>query len=139
MIADDLGLGEALMMAPNEERAGVAGLANTLADAMEAAIGALFIDAGLDQARRFIRSAWADAIETQVQPPKDAKTGLQEWLMARGLPLPTYAVKERSGPSHAPSFVVIVSGAGQVGTGVGSSKREAERAAAFDLLGRLDA
>ncbi len=136
-IADALGLQAALAIAPNEVRAGVGGLANTLADALEATIGALFLDAGLDEPRRFIRGAWATAMEAQVRPPKDSKTALQEWLMARGLPLPEYVVTERSGPSHAPQFVVTVSGAGQQGTGAGGSKREAERTAASDLLGRL--
>jgi ribonuclease-3 len=136
-IAEGLGLREALAIAPNEARAGVGGLANTLADALEAAIGALFLDAGLDPARRFVRGAWAGAMEGQVQPPKDAKTALQEWLMARGLPLPSYVETERTGPSHAPCFVIAVTGAGQSGTGTGTNKREAERLAAADLLGKL--
>jgi ribonuclease-3 len=136
-IAETLGLQSALAIAPNEARAGVGALANTLADAMEAAIGALFLDAGLDPARRFVRNAWASAMQNQQQPPKDAKTALQEWLMARGLPLPEYAETGRTGPSHAPSFVVDVTGAGQTGTGTGTNKREAERLAAADLLGKL--
>ena len=136
-IAEALGLQQALAIAPNEVRAGVGALANTLADALEAAIGALFLDSGLDAARRFVRGAWAGAMDTQVRPPKDSKTALQEWLMARGLPLPEYAVAERTGPSHAPLFVVTVHGAGQDGNGAGGNKREAERAAAADLLGRL--
>ena len=138
-IAEALGLQEALAIAPNEARAGVGALANTLADSIEAAIGALFLDAGLDEARRFVRGAWQPAMDTQVQPPKDAKTALQEWMMARGLPLPLYEVSSRTGPSHAPAFIVTVSGAGRTGTGTGSSKREAERLAAADLLGTLNA
>lgn len=136
-IAERLGLQEALAIAPNEARAGVGALANTLADAMEAAIGALFLDGGLDEARRFVRSAWGPAMDTQVQPPKDAKTALQEWLMARSLPLPEYSETGRTGPSHAPAFTVAVIGAGQTGSGTGSNKREAEREAAADLLGKL--
>lgn len=136
-IAMRLGLEAALAMAPNELRAGVGGLANTLADAMEAAIGAVYLDAGLDPARRFVRGAWGAAMEGQVLPPKDAKTSLQEWMMARGLPLPTYGVREQSGPSHAPAFVVVVSGAGKSAEGEAGSKREAERAAAATLLERL--
>jgi ribonuclease-3 len=136
-IAETLGLQAALAIGPNEVRAGVGALANTLADALEAAIGALFLDAGLDVPRRFIRGAWASAMDTQVRPPKDSKTALQEWLMARGLPLPEYAVAERTGPSHAPLFIVTAHGAGQDGTGRGGNKREAERAAAAALLERL--
>ena len=138
-IAETLGLQEALAIAPNEARAGVGALANTLADSMEAAIGALFLDAGLEEARRFVRSAWRPAIDKQLQPPKDAKTALQEWMMARGLPLPIYEVSSRTGPSHAPAFLVTVRAAGHTGTGTAGSKREAERLAATDLLGTLNA
>ena len=136
-VAASLGLGTALRIAPNEARAGLGAQANALADTMEAVIGALFMDAGLDPPRRFVRGAWASAMEGHERPPTDPKTALQEWMMARGLPLPAYAVSERSGPSHKPEFVILVSGAGQSGTGTGGSKREAERAAASDLLGKL--
>ena len=138
VIAETLGLQAALAIAPNEMRAGVGALANTLADAMEAAIGALFLDGGLDAPRRFIRTAWTQAMDAQIVPPKDPKTRLQEWLMARGKPLPAYEVTASSGPSHAPEFVVTVSGGGQTGQGTGSSKREAERAAAAALLEGLN-
>jgi ribonuclease-3 len=136
-IAETLGLQAALAIAPNEARAGVGALANTLADAMEAAIGALFLDAGLDAPRRFIRTAWALAMDAQIAPPKDPKTTLQEWMMARGKPLPCYDVSSSSGPSHAPQFIVTVTAGGQTGQGTGGSKREAERAAASALLERL--
>ena len=136
-ISETLGLQRALRLAPNEVRAGVGTQANTMADVLEAAIGALFLDAGLDPARRFVRAAWTPTIEAQILPPKDSKTALQEWMMARGLPLPNYTLTDRTGPSHAPAFVVAVSGAGHSGTGTGANKREAERAAAADLLGIL--
>ena len=136
-VAEAAGLSKVLAIAPNEARAGVGSLANVLADAMEAALGALFLDGGLDPARRFVRAAWAPAMEGQAEPPKDAKTALQEWLMARGMPLPLYEVARRTGPSHAPEFVIRASGAGLHGTGTAGSKRMAERAAAEDLLRQL--
>ena len=136
-IADHARLQDALALAPNEVRAGVGQLANTLADTLEAALGALYLDGGLDPVRRFVRNAWAAAMEAQILPPKDAKTALQEWLMARGQPLPIYTVTAQSGPSHAPSFTIDVSGAGATGTGTAGNKREAERLAAADLLGKL--
>ncbi len=136
-IADRAGLSAALAIGENEARAGVGQLANVLADAMEAAIGALYLDAGLEPARNFVRRAWLPAVEEMIVPPKDAKTELQEWLMARGLPLPVYEVATRSGPSHLPEFVMTVSGGGQSGRGTAGSKRLAERDAAADLLGRL--
>ena len=136
-IARRLGMAAVLAIAPNEARAGVATLANTLADAVEAAIGALYLDAGLDAPRRFVRAAWAEAVEQQVRPPKDPKTSLQEHLMGRGQPLPTYAVTAQSGPSHQPSFTVTVSAGAMAGEGTAGSKRDAERLAAADLLAKL--
>ena len=138
-IAEAAGLSRALAIGANEERAGVGQLATVLADAMEAAIGALYMDGGLDPARRFVRSAWRAEVEGMAQPPKDPKTALQEWLMARGLPLPVYQVTARTGPSHAPVFVMQVSGGGMEGTGTAGSKQVAERDAAADLLARLQA
>lgn len=136
-VAAAAGLSRALSVAPGEARAGVKRLATVLADAMEAVIGAIYLDGGLDPARRFVRAAWAPAMEAQLVPPKDAKTRLQEWAMARGLPLPDYAVVRRDGPPHAPSFVVEVTVDGRTGSGTAGSKRVAERDAATDLLGRL--
>lgn len=136
-IAEQLGMAPVLAIAPNEARAGVGLLANTLADAMEAAIGAVYLDAGLDPARRLVRAAWAAAIDSQLKPPKDPKTTLQEWLMGRGRALPVYEVADRTGPSHAPEFIVTVSAGPHTGKGAAGSKREAERLAAADLLGKL--
>ncbi len=137
MIAEKAGLSDALAVAPNEARAGVGQLANVLADAMEAMIGALYLDAGLPAAQRFVRRAWQPAMDSLMLPPKDPKTELQELLMARRLALPTYQVVDRTGPSHAPEFVISVSACDQTGTGRAGSKRLAERLAAADLLERL--
>ena len=111
--------------------------ANVLADAMEAALGALFLDAGLDEARRFVRGAWEPRIEAQILPPEDPKTTLQMWLQGRGKPLPVYEVVNTQGPSHAPKFNISVSGGGKSGKGEAGTKRAAERAAAADLLAQL--
>lgn len=136
-IAEANGLSAALALAPNELRSGVGLLANVLADAMEALLGALYLDAGLPAAQTYIRRAWSPAMDAQLLPPKDPKTRLQEWLMARSLALPEYVVRSSTGPSHLPRFVIEVSGAGESGTGEAGSKREAERLAAADLLARL--
>ena len=136
-LADAAGLAGALDIGISEAKAGVANLANVLGDAMEALIGALYLDAGLDPARGFIRRVWGAELDAMAEPPTDPKTELQEWLMARGLPLPEYRVSSRSGPSHQPEFLMIVAGGGQEGTGSAGSKRLAERDAAADLLARL--
>jgi ribonuclease III len=133
-VAEAIGLGAALSVAPGEVKAGVQRRATVLADALEAALGALFLDAGLERARDFVRRAWAEAMETQTAPPKDAKTALQEWAQARGIELPDYRIAARVGPPHAPEFTVTVSVAGRQGTGTARSKRAAEQLAAADLL-----
>ncbi len=136
-IADDAGMAAALSVAPGESRAGVRGRATVLADAMEAAIGALYLDGGVAPARDFVRRAWEPAMTGQEQPPKDAKTALQEWAQGRGLPLPEYVVESREGPSHAPSFVMAVTVDGQTGRGTAGVKRAAEQDAAQNLLAHL--
>jgi ribonuclease-3 len=110
-----------------------------LADALEAALGALYLDGGLERARAFVRHAWDGAMSRLETPPKDAKTTLQEWVQARGLGLPTYVVASRVGPPHAPEFVVTVSAGEFTGSGTGASKRAAEQLAAKDLLRVLGA
>ena len=136
-VADRLGLAACLSLAPSESKAGVRKLATVLADATEAVIGALYLDAGLDVARGFVRRAWDDNMVAQVAPPKDAKTGLQEWAMQRGLALPVYEVVSVEGPSHAPSFVISVAVSGKSATATAGSKRIAEQSAAAELLGKL--
>ena len=138
-VAETIGLGEALSVAPGEAKAGVRRRSTVLADALEAALGALYLDGGLERARAFVRRAWDGAMSRLETPPKDAKTTLQEWVQARGLGLPTYVVASRVGPPHAPEFVVTVSAGEFTGSGTGASKRAAEQLAAKDLLRVLGA
>jgi ribonuclease-3 len=136
-VAETIGLGEALSVAPGEARAGVKRRATVLADALEAALGAIYLDGGLEPAREFVRRAWDGAMTAQGSPPKDAKTALQEWAQKRGLDLPAYTVSARSGPPHAPVFEVTVSVGEWRGTGTAGSKRAAEQLAAEHLYGSL--
>ena len=89
-VAEIIGLGEALSVSPGEAKAGVRRRATVLADALEAALGALYLDGGLEGARLFVRRAWEAVMNRQVEPPKDAKTRLQEWVQKRGFGLPEY-------------------------------------------------
>ena len=73
-------------------------------------------------------------MSAQIEPPKDAKTTLQEWAQKYTRDLPVYRVVARSGPPHAPEFTVSVSVGGLSGTGTAGSKRQAEQLAAADLL-----
>lgn len=133
-VAEGIGLGALLSVAPGEARAGVKRRATVLADALEAALGAVYYDAGLEAARGVVRRAWDAAMVAQVDPPKDAKTTLQEWAQRHTRDLPVYRVAARSGPPHAPEFTVTVQVGGVQGTGTAGSKRVAEQFAAADLL-----
>jgi ribonuclease-3 len=136
-VAETAGLAAALSVAPGEARAGVTRRATVLADALEAALGALYLDGGLDVARQFVRRTWNDAMTLQADPPKDAKTALQEWAQKRGKDLPGYEITDRAGPPHAPEFTVTVTVGSATGTGKGSNKRAAEQLAAEDLLAQV--
>ncbi|MGE4043700.1 MAG: ribonuclease III [Acetobacteraceae bacterium] len=136
-VAERIGLAAVLSVAPGEARAGVKRRATVLADALEAALGALYLDGGLAAARDFIRRAWDSVMEAQAAPPKDPKTTLQEWAQKRGKDLPVYIITERSGPPHAPEFVVTVTIGTLSGCGTAGSKRAAEQQAAEALLRTL--
>jgi ribonuclease III len=136
-VAETIGLATALSVSPGEAKAGVTKRATVLADALEAALGALYLDGGLDVARNFVRRAWQDAMTSQGEPPKDAKTALQEWAQKRGMDLPRYEITKRAGPPHAPEFTVTVTVGSDADTGRAGSKRAAEQIAAEALLDRL--
>ncbi len=133
-IAESHNVGAMLSVAPGEAKRGVSSQANVLADAVEAMIGALYLDAGLDAARVFIHRVLATAVEGQEAPPKDPKTALQEWALKRALALPNYQVIDQSGPSHAPKFVIRVSVGDASATAAAGAKRAAEQEAARNLL-----
>jgi ribonuclease-3 len=136
-VAETVGLAAALSVSPGEAKAGVAKRATVLADALEAALGALYLDGGLGVARNFVRRAWHEAMTVQAEPPKDAKTALQEWAQKRGLELPAYAITVRSGPPHAPEFTVTVTVGSSEANGTAGSRRAAEQLAAESLMRRL--
>ena len=111
---------------------------NVLGDAVEALIGALYLEAGLEAAEAFIHRAWAEFVENQGQAPKHPKSALQEWAAAHGLRTPVYSLAGRSGPHHAPRFTVSVEIPGRASAEAeGASKQEAETAAAKALLEKL--
>lgn len=111
---------------------------NILADMVEALIAALYLDGGMHVAERFIRKTWDPLVETRSRPPRDAKTALQEWSQAQGLPLPVYRDIGRSGPDHEPVFSVEVQiDTHEAAQARGPNKRSAEQDAAAELLARL--
>lgn len=138
-VGEAMGLAEAIRIPPGEERAGLRARQTVMADAVEALLGAIYRDGGLDAARRVIRQHWAALIEADAKPPVSAKNRLQEYTLGRGLGLPQYRVVSAAGPSHAPLFVIAVQAAGREAEGVGDSKRAAELAAAEAWLAGIEA
>jgi ribonuclease-3 len=111
---------------------------NVIGDVVEALIGALFLDGGLDAAKRFILDLWQPDLSSQRRAPQHPKSALQELAAARGVKAPIYEVVARTGAHHAPRFTVKVA-VQQLGeaTAEGASKQEAETAAASSLLANL--
>jgi ribonuclease-3 len=136
-VAESIDLPALMIIPDSEAKTGLGLRPNLLADALEAVIAALYLDGGLDAARRFVRAHWAGLLDRQLEPPVSAKNRLQEWLMGRGLGLPVYRAVSAAGPPHAPSFVVAAEACGEAAEGQGSTKRAAEEAAASALLTRL--
>jgi ribonuclease-3 len=134
-VAREIALGDRLMLARGEEDARGRSKPATLANALEALIGAIYLDGGLAPAATFIARHLGPRLKAMRAPPQDPKTALQEWAQGRGLALPDYRVVEIAGLAHEPRFEVSV----QVGdlppaTGVAGSKQAAERSAAARLL-----
>ncbi|WP_374137440.1 MULTISPECIES: ribonuclease III [unclassified Sphingomonas] len=112
---------------------------NVLGDVMEALIGALYLDHGLPAVRAAIRRLWGDIVTSQARAPQHPKSALQEWAAAHNRRPPDYAIIDRSGPQHAPVFTVRVTiGKLAEASATGTSKQEAETAAAAALLAQLE-
>lgn len=135
-IARRIDLGSYLRLGIGELASGGRTKDSILADAMEAVLSAVFLDAGLEASRSVILRHWAELIQSKAQAPgrRDFKTRLQERLAARGL-RPEYAVHD-TGPDHSKVFSASVSVEGVVlGTGTGRSKKEAQQEAARQAMG----
>ena len=139
--AEELELGPALRMGVGEERSGGRTKASLLADSVEAVFAALYLDGGLETARKAVVAMLEGAISERSQLlERDAKTQLQEVAQAFAWPLPEYRLLEASGPDHNKVFTVECWLAGEPsGQGEGPSKKLAEQRAAADALARLSA
>ena len=142
-VALALGLPEVLRMSEGEMRGGGAQRPSILADAVEALIGAIFLDGGFEPALATVRRLFGDVIaQTEADAwTKDAKTELQEWLQARRLPVPAYRIAATRGEKHAQTFEVecAVATLQLAERGEGRSRRAAEQEAARRLLEQLKA
>jgi ribonuclease III len=138
-VARELGLGEVLKLGRSEMLTGGRRKEALLGDAMEAVIAAVYMDGGFEAARALVLRLWGGRIAAVEPDARDAKTSLQEWAQARGMPPPDYVEAGRSGPDHAPVFTVRVSVAsGEAAEAAAGTKRIAEQTAARMLLERLE-
>jgi len=136
-VARAIELGPHLMLGRGEAASGGADKSSILADALEAVIGALYIDGGLEPAQAFILEHWDALVSSRAEAPgqRDYKTRLQEAWASYGL-IPEYRV-EGWGPDHDRRFrATVFAGDEELGSGEGTSKKRAEQAAARQALGR---
>lgn len=135
MIAREWELHKLLQAASSEYVGGEITNTATLSDAAEAIIGAIYLDSDFAMAQVIIARFWSPLLNADLAPPSEPKTALQEWAQGRGLPLPEYKEISRTGPDHAPEFVIEVSVKGHAPQqGTGNSRRTAEKVAAEKLL-----
>jgi len=139
IIARDVGVRAHMRLGKQARDDGAIESDNVLGDVMEALIGALFLERGMDAADALVRRLWAPLVEGQASAPKHPKSALQEWAAAHGRKSPDYVLVERTGPHHALRFTVSVTirGIGEA-RGEGNSKQEAETAAATALLEQVE-
>jgi ribonuclease-3 len=137
-VARSLDLGPSLVLSDSEAGSGGRDKDTILADACEALLGAIFLEAGYEKSRQVVRQHWGAKLEgSPAAETADAKSALQEWAQGQGLDLPQYEEVERQGPDHAPRFTAEVRIKGKKpARGEGANKRAAEQAAATNLLVR---
>jgi ribonuclease III len=137
-VAREIGLGEVLKLGRSEMVSGGRRKEALLADALEAVIAAVYLDAGFDAARALVLRLWGARIAGVAADARDAKSALQEWAQSRGLPPPSYTELARSGPDHSPIFTIELRLAdGTLERASAGTKRAAEQSAARSLLARL--
>lgn len=137
-IAREIGIQPHMILGKQARDDGATESNNVLGDMMEALLGALYLDCGLDEARGLVRRLWKDRVAGIDDAPKHPKSALQEWAAANKRKAPDYRLVDRSGPPHNPRFTVCVEirSVGEA-TATGASKQEAETAAARALMEKL--
>ncbi len=134
-VARELNLGPAIYLGLGEAGSGGRRKKAILGDVCEAVIAAIYQDGGVKAARKFIERHWQPKMRRYNEAQRDSKTELQEWAQGKGQAVPDYQIVRRSGPDHAPEFLVSVFVEGsEPMLAAGASKRAAEHAAAYRLL-----
>ena len=134
---DTIGLSDLVIIGSGERAKGMNLNRTVLGDAMEALVAAIYLDSGLEEARAFVLRCWDAQLKAPKLAAKDPKTFLQEWALARALPIPAYKIISREGPEHEPVFVVSVEVKDRPpAEGTAKAKRAAEMDAAEQFLKR---
>ncbi|MGI9200599.1 MAG: ribonuclease III [Woeseiaceae bacterium] len=140
-LAKGLGMGEHLILGGGERKSGGHRRESILADALEALFGAVYLDSGIAAATSVIERVFSDRLQNlpSLDELRDPKTRLQEWLQGRGHNLPSYQLLQVSGKTHKQKFEVSCSiqDAAEITTGSGTTRRNAEQAAALAMLVKL--
>ena len=137
-VARQIELGGVLKIGRSEMLSGGRRKDALLGDGVEAVIAAIYKDGGFEIAKTIIIKLWGDRIKNVKVDARDAKTMLQEWAQARGQNPPNYEVISRSGPDHAPDFLVkVILASGETSEAMAGSKRQAEQMAAKALLQKI--
>jgi len=136
-VARGLGVGEALIMDRGENQTGGREKPSVLCDAMEAVLAAVYLDGGMEAARKVMERCWPSPEEVE-RPTQDSKGALQELLQKGGGEPPEYRITGQQGPAHDPLFEATVYRNGEpLATGVGHTKKHAEQEAALSALKKL--
>lgn len=141
-VAGEMGL-QAIMIVPEDKGTGIQKHYDTIwSDGCEALLGAIYLDGGLEPARTVICKFWESRMTASVNPPVDPKNALQEWSQGEGLELPTYTYVSRTGPDHAPEFIMeasltLADGTIVTAQGAGPNKKAGEKEAAKEILARV--
>jgi ribonuclease-3 len=137
-VGERLGVGAAIRLSPGETKSGGRRKEGVVADAVEALLAAVWLDGGIDAARRVFDLSWAEELAAPApRALSNPKSALQEWSQGQGRPLPTYRVVGQTGSDHAPTFTVevVIEGVEPL-TAQGRSRQDAEKAAATAVLKR---
>ncbi|OFV95197.1 MAG: ribonuclease III [Acidobacteria bacterium RIFCSPLOWO2_12_FULL_54_10] len=133
-----LNLGHHLRLGKGEEKSGGRTKPGLLADAFEALVASIYLDGGLEPARRLVQNCLLESIPSPISADSDCKTALQEFLQGRRLPPPKYVVVEEKGPEHDKIFTVqVFIGETRLAQAEGPTKKTAQQAAARIALSDL--
>ena len=136
-ISKEIGLGYHIIMSDSEEKTGGRLKLSNLENVLEACIAAIFLDSGIESAKKFVHKHWYKIARTVKEAPSNPKNTLQELAQSKGMELPVYKTIKKIGQDHSPVFKVEAQIKGKTATGSATSKKMAEQEAAKNLLEKI--